>query len=37
MRTINKNKADTEKTLSQAFTDSEALMRKAKDLVCLGS
>jgi hypothetical protein len=35
MRTINKNKEDTDKTLSQAFTDSEALMKKAKELVCL--
>jgi len=35
MRTITKNKEDTEKTLSQAFTDSEALLRKAKDLVAL--
>lgn len=33
MRTLNKNKEDTEKTLSQAFKDSEALMSKAKELV----
>ncbi len=31
---MNKKTEDAEKTLSQAFTDINALMQKAKDLVC---
>jgi len=35
MRTLNKKTEDAEKTLSQAFTDINALMQKAKELVVL--